>query len=77
MWSGGGWGGTGLFTNADKELPYVFVLLLCYKLRQALTLLFSVFVLRFYKGKIYLNKKRTRLIIKMKVLASDLPRVVI
>ena len=55
----GGRGGMGCLQMQSKELPYVFnVLLLCirFKLRQALTLLFSVFVMRFYKGKIYLNK---------------------
>lgn len=52
---------------------YVFIMFcwLCihFKLRQALTLLFSVFILRFYKGKILFKQMRTRLI-KMKVLAS-------
>lgn len=53
-----GVGGTGGGFVYRVSVTYVFnVLLLCihFKLRQALTLLFSVFVLRFYKGKIYLN----------------------
>lgn len=52
-------GGAGCLQMQSKSYStFLNVLLLCirFKLRQALTLLFSVFVLRFYKGKIYLNK---------------------
>lgn len=56
---GGEGGGTGCLQMQSKSYStFLNVLLLCirFKLRQALTLLFSVFVLRFYKRKIYLNK---------------------
>lgn len=67
----GGAGGREGCLQLQSKSYHTFLMLLCirFKLRQALTLLFSVFVLRFYKGKKIFKQMRTRLI-KMKVLAS-------
>lgn len=77
VWRERAGGGAGCLQMQSKSYRTFFNVLLCirFKLRQALTLLFSVFVKRFYKGKIYLNM-RTRLI-KMKVLASNSVLVVV
>lgn len=70
----GGQGRGGLFTDRVKSYrTFLNVLLLCIrsKLRQALTLLFSVFVFEILQSKNLFKQMRTRLI-KMKVLASNL-----
>lgn len=69
----GGRGRDGLFTDKSKSCrTFLNVLLLCIrsKLRQALTLLFSVFVIEILQSKNLFKQMRTRLI-KMKVLASN------
>lgn len=75
----GGRGGTGcLQTQSKSYRTFLNVLLLCIrsKLRQALTLLFSVFVIEILQSKNLFKQMRTRLI-KMKVLASNFVPVVV
>lgn len=68
-------GGAGrvVYRQTKSYRTFLNVLLLCIrsKLRQALTLLFSVFVIEILQSKNLFKQMRTRLI-KMKVLASNL-----